>query len=45
MKKKIFSLYNCFTDALAVTTSTLGWGNVGLKSVQFSLGSLDVTGN
>ena len=45
MKKKIFSLMITVLLALAVTTST-AWagGNVGLKSVQFSLGSLDVTG-
>jgi hypothetical protein len=45
MKKKILSLFLTVLVMLALTTSTgLAGGNVGLKSVQFSLGSLDVTG-
>lgn len=45
MKKKIFSL--CLTmllvSALITSTASAG-GNVGFKSVQFTLGSLDLTG-
>jgi hypothetical protein len=45
MNKKIFSLIITVLLVLAVTTSTASaGGNVGLRSVQFSLGSLDVTG-
>jgi hypothetical protein len=45
MKKKILSLFLTVLVMLALTTSTgLAGGNVGLRNVQFSLGSLDVTG-
>jgi hypothetical protein len=45
MNRKIFSTIITVLMVLAVTTSTASaGGNVGLKGVQFSLGSLDVTG-
>src|SRR5215216_6766193 len=45
MNKKFFSILITVFLVLAVTTSTASaGGNVGLKSVQFSLGSLDATG-
>jgi hypothetical protein len=45
MKKKIFSLLLTVLLVSALTTSTASaGGNVGLKSVQFSLGSLDARG-
>ena len=45
MNRKIFSIVITVLMILAVTTSTASaGGNVGLKGVQFSLGSLDVTG-
>jgi hypothetical protein len=45
MNRKIFSIVTTVLMILAVTTSTASaGGNVGLKGVQFSLGSLDVTG-
>jgi hypothetical protein len=45
MNRKIFSTIITVLIVLAMTTSTASaGGNVGLRSVQFSLGSLDVTG-
>ena len=45
MKKKLFSMTLVVLIVLALTTTTAGaGGNVGLKSVQFSLGSLDAIG-
>jgi hypothetical protein len=45
MNKKFFSILVTVFLVLAVTTSTASaGGNVGLKGVQFSIGSLDVTG-
>jgi hypothetical protein len=45
MNQKIFSIIMTVLMVLAMTTSTASaGGNVGLKSVQFSLGSLDATG-
>ena len=45
MKKKILSMFLTVLVMLALTTSTgLAGGNVGLRNVQFSLGSLDAIG-
>ena len=45
MNKKVFSLLVTVLLVVATTTSTASaGGNVGLKGVQFSIGSLDVAG-
>jgi hypothetical protein len=45
MKKRIFSiLLSVLMMSALITSAASAGGNVGLKNVQFSLGSLDVTG-
>jgi hypothetical protein len=44
MKKRLFSLLTVLLVAIIMTSTVSAGGSVGLRSVQFSLGSLDVTG-
>src|SRR5512132_4199099 len=44
MKKKVITILTVLLLATILTSTVSAGGNVGLKSVQFSIGSLDATG-